>query len=67
MSISPVSSNDRLPFLDVLRGFSITGVLLAYILWNLGNAPASTYTAFDNILNTSALFIVDQKFYTLDE
>jgi len=65
MSSAPVQPHQRIQYLDVLRGFAITGVLLAYVFWNLGTAPESTYTAFDRGLDKTLLFLVDSKCYTL--
>jgi uncharacterized protein len=49
----------------VLRGFAITGVLFAYVFWNLGTEPSSTYTTFDNILDQVGYFLIDSKCYTI--
>ena len=65
MSSAPVQPNQRIHYLDVLRGFAITGVLLAYISWSLGTAPESTYTVFDRGLNKVLGFLIDSKCYTL--
>jgi uncharacterized membrane protein YeiB len=62
---SPVSTNQRLHLLDIIRGFAISGVLLAFIFWNMGNAPQSTYTSFDKVINAIAAFLIDTKCYTL--
>lgn len=61
----PVSPSERLPALDVLRGFALFGVLLAYVLWNLGNPPLETYSQTDRLLNRVLGVLVDTKFYTL--
>jgi len=65
MSSAPVQSNQRIQYLDVLRGFAITGVLFAYVFWNLGTEPSNTFTTFDNILNQAGYFIIDSKCYTI--
>src|SRR6476469_1804704 len=39
-ALRPLSSQERLPLVDALRGFAILGVLVAYTLWNLGSPPA---------------------------
>lgn len=62
---SPVQPYQRIQYLDILRGFAITGVLIAYIFWNLGNAPETTYTLFDKILNQAGYFLIDSKCYTI--
>ena len=64
MFSAPVQSGKRIQYLDVLRGFAITGVLFAYVFWNLGTEPETTWTAFDKIINQAGLFLVDSKFYT---
>jgi uncharacterized protein len=62
---SAVQPKERIQYLDIIRGFAITGVLFAYVFWNLGTAPSSTYTAFDNIINGAGSFLIDSKCYTL--
>jgi len=62
---SAVQPKERIQYLDIIRGFAISGVLFAYVFWNLGNAPSSTYTVFDNILDQAGFFLVDSKCYTL--
>lgn len=64
-SLEPVQPGERLFAVDVLRGFALFGVLLAYTLWNLGNPPEHTYSSFDRILNSVLSALVDTKFYTL--
>jgi uncharacterized protein len=65
MPSAPVQPHQRIQYLDVVRGFAITGVLLAYAFWNLGTAPESTYTAFDKGLDKTLSFLIDSKCYTL--
>ena len=65
MTSTPVQPHQRIHYLDVVRGFAITGVLIAYVFWNLGNAPESSYRVFDNILNGVTSFLIDSKCYTL--
>ena len=65
MSSAPVQPHQRIQYLDVVRGFAITGVLIAYVFWNLGTAPAATYTRFDKILDEAGFFLIDSKCYTL--
>lgn len=68
----PTSAKDRVVFLDVLRGFALTGILFANILsWSgikflpfesiieLGNVQV------DSILYKILTFLVDTKFYTI--
>ena len=61
----PVQPRQRIQYLDIVRGFAITGVLFAYVFWNLGTDPSSTYTTFDNIIDQAGYFLVDSKCYTL--
>lgn len=63
--LRPVSPGERIPALDVMRGFAIFGVLLAYALWNLGSPPESTYGNTDRILNGVLSALIDTKCYTL--
>jgi len=62
---SAVQPNERIQYLDIVRGLAISGVLFAYIFWNLGNAPSSTYTVFDNVIDQAGFFLIDSKCYTL--
>ena len=63
--LQPVPPSERIPALDVVRGFALFGVLLAYTLWNLGSPPEHTYSQADRILNRVLSALVDTKFYTL--
>jgi uncharacterized protein len=63
--LQPISPSERIPALDVLRGFALFGVLLAYTLWNLGGPPENTYSNIDRILNWVLSALIDTKFYTL--
>jgi len=65
MNPAPVQSSQRIHYLDVVRGFAITGVLIAFISWNLGTAPESVYTSFDITLDKVLVFLVDSKCYTI--
>ena len=65
MPSAPVQPHQRIQYLDVVRGFAITGVLIAYVFWNLGTAPESTYTNFDRGLDKTLLFLIDSKCFTL--
>jgi len=62
---SAVQPGQRIQYLDIIRGFAITGVLFAYVFWNLGTEPASTYTVFDNVINEAGYYLIDSKCYTL--
>jgi uncharacterized protein len=61
----PVLQNERILALDVMRGFALFGVLLAYALWNLGNPPEESYSQINIVLNTVLTALVDTKAYTL--
>lgn len=63
--LQPISPNERIDAIDVLRGFAIFGVLIAYTVWNLGTPPHETYTTPDKITNFVLATFVDSKFYTL--
>jgi uncharacterized protein len=62
--LEPTSPDERIPALDIIRGFALLGVLLAYTLWNLGNAPDDTYSRMDRLLDTVLTALIDTKFYT---
>jgi len=61
----PVSAGERILALDVVRGCALSGVLLAYALWNLGSPPEPTYSQADHILDRTLTALVDNKCYTL--
>lgn len=63
--LHPIPPSERIPALDVVRGFALFGVLLAYTLWNLGSPPEQTYSNFDRMLNWVLSALIDTKFYTL--
>ena len=63
--LEPVQPGERIPELDVLRGFAMMGVLLAYALWNLGNPPPETYSMTEKILNFVLAMLIDTKAYTI--
>lgn len=65
MPSTPVQLNQRIQYLDVLRGIAISGVLFAFAFWNLGTEPTSNWTRFDKILDQVGLFLVDSKCYTI--
>jgi uncharacterized protein len=56
---------ERILALDVLRGFAMVGVLIAYCMWSLGTAPEESWSALDKQLDTFLSFAVDGKFYTI--
>lgn len=64
-SAQPVPPGERILALDVLRGFAMFGVLVAYCMWSLGTAPAETFTRLDTALAEIVGFAVDGKFYTI--
>lgn len=61
----PVATGERIFALDVLRGFAMFGVLLAYCMWSLGTAPDERWSPLDRWLGTAVNFAVDGKFYTI--
>ena len=61
----PISPRERIMALDVLRGFAMLGVLIAYCMWSLGTAPEKTFSRFDRTLEAIVSFAVDGKFYTI--
>jgi uncharacterized protein len=61
----PVSGRERIFALDVLRGFAMVGVLVAYTMWSLGTAPETQWSELDRVLDGAAGFLVDGKFYTI--
>ena len=61
----PVTLSERILALDVLRGFAMFGVLVAYSMWSLGTAPEETWTKLDDRLADFINFAVDGKFYTI--
>jgi uncharacterized protein len=61
----PIRPEERILALDVLRGFAMVGVLIAYCMWNLGTAPPETYSSADKLLDAVASFAVDGKMYTI--
>ena len=61
----PVAPRERILALDVLRGFAMFGVLLAYCMWSLGNLPEANWSKFDHALSEVLSFLIDGKFYTI--
>ena len=61
----PIPPSERILALDVLRGFAMAGVLVAYCLWNLGTAPEESWSPLDRTLGEIAALIIDGKFYTI--
>ena len=64
MSSAPVQLTQRIQYLDILRGIAISGVLFAFVFWNLGTEPTSNWTGFDKILDQVGGFLIDSKCYT---
>ena len=64
-SVQPVAARDRILALDVLRGFAMLGVLVAYCMWSLGTAPDDQWSRLDKALGQFVGFAVDGKFYTI--
>ena len=63
--IQPIAPGDRILALDVLRGFAMCGVLVAYCMWSLGTAPDEQWSPLDRALGRFVGFAVDGKFYTI--
>ena len=63
--MQPVSKSERILALDVMRGFALFGVLLAYALWNLGGPPEESYSRIDIALDAVLSALVNTKAYTL--
>lgn len=64
-SAQPVTPTERILALDVLRGFAMFGVLIAYCMWSLGTAPEETFSRIDSALAQFTGFAIDGKFYTI--
>ena len=61
-SEQPVGPRERILALDLFRGFAMFGVLLAYCMWSLGNAPDESWSKLDNWLAELFHFAGDGKF-----
>src|SRR5688572_23814750 len=64
-SLMPVQPTERVFEIDVLRGWALFGVLMAYALWNLGSPPESNLGRVDQILNVALSILIDTKAYTV--
>ena len=64
MSSAPVQLNQRIQYLDILRGIAISGVLFAFVFWNLGTEPKVNWTTLDKLLDQAGAFLIDSKCYT---
>jgi len=71
-TVQPVSSSERVEYIDVLRGFALYGVLLANIIWmacDMVLTPAVARQlpthAIDRVVKYLVVFFVDGKFITL--
>jgi uncharacterized protein len=64
-SEQPIGPRERILALDVFRGFAMLGVLIAYCMWSLGNAPQESWSRLDKWLGQLVHFAVDGKFYTI--
>ena len=62
---APTAPGERILALDVIRGFAMFGVLIAFCMWSLGTLPEESFSGFDRGLNAALGFLVDHKFYTL--
>lgn len=64
-TLEPVLPGERLVELDVIRGFALFGVLLAYTVWNLGAPPEETWSAVDRLWHRVLGLAVDSKAFSL--
>jgi uncharacterized protein len=71
-SIRPVSSSERYPFLDTLRGFALFGVLMANMATHSGfyfisgeTKDAMATASSDHVITWLLHFLVEGKFYSL--
>jgi uncharacterized protein len=64
-SLLPVAPEERIDSLDVMRGAAMSGVLVAYTVWNLGGPPSDTYSTADQIIEFVLTILIDSKAYTL--
>jgi uncharacterized protein len=71
-ALQPVSVEERIDLIDVVRGFALYGVLLANLVWittdvvltDARQAQLPT-AALDRLVKPLIVFFVDHKFYTL--
>jgi uncharacterized protein len=70
--LQPVAIDERVQFIDVLRGFALFGVLLANVVWFACDmvltpeaAAALPTHAVDRFVKYGVVFLIDGKFYTL--
>jgi uncharacterized protein len=69
-NLVPVSANERLDLIDVLRGIAICGILIGNMQWfsGYGLMPADVEplpTAVDNVVQFLVHFLVEGKFYSI--
>ena len=65
--LAPVTVNERIELLDVLRGLAISGILIGNMQWfsGYGMMPADIAplpTTLDNVVQFLVHFIVEGKF-----
>jgi uncharacterized protein len=68
--VNPVSSNERIEVVDVLRGLAVCGILIGNMQWFSGYgmmppALASQSPAIDHITHFFVHFFVEGKFYSI--
>jgi uncharacterized protein len=67
---SPIQQNDRVVIVDIIRGFALTGVLIAnFTGYNYQNLPRGVFNAISSpldkaLINFNSVFF-EWKFYTL--
>lgn len=60
-SLRPTPVSERIHALDAMRGLAISGVLLAYTIWNLGGPPEEEWSRLDRAVVTGMDLFVDGK------
>ena len=71
--LDPIASSERIPLLDVLRGFALFGVLLANMFWSFNGfaflsseqGAALTASPIDAVAFYFIRFFIDKKFIML--
>lgn len=74
--LQPIRSQERIEIIDIFRGFSLFGILLANMLWFMypvylqsyfgsPNEFTASWTTLDHLLKTVVSMFIDGKFLTL--
>ena len=70
-NISPVSSQDRIEVLDVLRGLAVCGILIGNLQWFSGygfmppDLARQQFTSADQVVQFIVHFLIEGKFYSI--